>query len=229
MMVFAFDEDIKRQQKKILSKIRRLKSGETAHMLSKSGIKYKKIYGVSLVHLRELAQGFNSDNRLAELLWFQEIRETMILATMLAERELLSEKQLNEWADKITNIELAEQVAFNLLGKRSNDIIPILESWLFHTEMYVRYSALMSIGWSFRFTNQELGNFVKENFILLEALASEPLLTRAISHCLKMMGRFNPALQNSIVKLALKWQNNHEPQLKVIGDNVLMEIKTEFN
>ena len=223
MNIFAFDENVSRKQKKILARVRCLMNGETSQMLSESGFKYKKIYGVSLVHLRKLATEFEPDNKLAERLWYQGFRETMILATMLADRELLTEKQINEWAGEITNIELAEQMAFNLLGKRGN-IKPVVDRWLSHSEIYVCYSALMSIGWNFRFSGSELGDYVKDNYPLLELLAVEPLLAKGIFHCLKMMGRFDVCLHDSVVQLASKWRDNHEYQLKMIGENVLFEF-----
>ena len=203
MNIFAFDENVSRKQKKILSRIRCLMNGETSQMLSESGFKYKKIYGVSLVHLRKLATEFEPDNKLAERLWYQGFRETMILATMLADRESLSEKQINEWADEITNIELAEQMAFNLLGKRGN-IKPIIDKWLFHSGIYVKYSALMSIGWNFRFSSCEFGVYLKDNVMILETLAAEPLLAKAIFHCLKMMWRFDISLHDWVMQLAIK-------------------------
>lgn len=56
MKIFAFQENLDNQQKKILSRIRQLMNGEVSEQLQAAGMNYKKAFGVSLVHLRQLAR-----------------------------------------------------------------------------------------------------------------------------------------------------------------------------
>ena len=87
MKFFTYNETIDEQLKMILRRVRKLMNGEVAAQLQSAGLKYKKLFGVSLVHLRQLSQEYQPDNELAERLWHREIRETMILATMIADRD----------------------------------------------------------------------------------------------------------------------------------------------
>jgi 3-methyladenine DNA glycosylase AlkD len=226
MKFFAYQEDLDRQQKKILSRIRQLMNGDTSHQLQISGMNYEKAFGVSLVHLRQLAKDFEPNNDLAERLWFRNIRETMILATMLAQPDALTDAQILEWAGQINNIELAEQVAFNLVGRRKN-IVAVVENWIFHPVVYVRYTALMSIGWHFRFIGKDLSKVVGDNLSTFDALASDKTMLRSVTHCLKMAGRFNPDLVIPISKLAKRWNESNDMMLQTAGLDVLEEIKLE--
>ncbi|GAO29251.1 DNA alkylation repair protein [Geofilum rubicundum] len=150
MKFFAYNENLEEQMKLIQQRIRKLMNGEIASQLQVAGLNYPKLYGVSLVHLRQLSQGLTPSNELADRLWHRNIRETMILATMVARRDSISDEQLMQWAEGINNLELAEQIAFNLLGKREQSA-GLIEAWMLHPQFYVRYAALMALGWQFRF------------------------------------------------------------------------------
>lgn len=112
------DEDFTR----ILQMIQNRKNGVVADTINKSGMDYKMVWGVSIPHLRKVASEFNPNNRLAKLLWNHKWRETMILATMLCDSNQLENKELEQWMVDLSNLELAEQMAFNLISdlKRSS-------------------------------------------------------------------------------------------------------------
>lgn len=224
MKFFTFDEDLDRQVKHIRSRIRLLMNGEVAQQLRDSGLDYPKMYGVSLIHLRGLSQEFQPSNGLADRLWNLAFRETRILATMLAKRDELSDALLAEWADGISNIEMAEQMAFNLLGRRAGSNV-ILESWLLHPQLYVRYAALMSIGWQFRFVGKELAPWMKQNLPALEELTSEAKLVHPVSHCLKMAGRYDADLRPAIANFAKKCAGSDDKVIKEAGEGILFELE----
>lgn len=224
MKIFAFQENLDSQQKKILSRIRQLMNGEVSNQLGAAGMNYKKAFGVSLVHLRQLAKDFKPDNQLAERLWFRNIRETMILATMLADADGLTDDQLNEWTGQIVNVEIAEQLAFNLLGRKKN-IETLVEPWLSNPLIYQRYAALMAMGWHYRFVDNGLSDLIFRNFNILKTLASDKTLIRAVTHCLKMAGRYDRALTVSVTELAEAWHRTDDPVLQRAGLDILDEVK----
>lgn len=224
MKFFAFDENLERQQKKIMARLRQLMNGETSHQLQVAGLNYKKAYGVSLVHLRQLSKEYHVSNKLAERLWFRNVRETMILATLLAQPDDLTDEQIFEWTNQITNIELAEQVAFNMLG-RKKEISSIVEKWMLHPVIFVRYTALMAIGWHFRFNGNSLTPLIISNLGVFDALSTDKLMVRAVAHCLKMAGRFNPDLTAHVTKLASQWSQSHDAYLQQAGFDILDEIQ----
>ena len=81
------------------------------------GLNYKINYGVSIPLLRQLASGYEKKHLLALKLWNKQWRETMILATMLEEPDLVNENQMDYWVKSFTSIEIAEQAAMNLFSK----------------------------------------------------------------------------------------------------------------
>ena len=223
MKFFAYNENLDEQMKSVQRRIRALMNGEVASQLAAAGINYSKLFGVSLVHLRKLSQELESNNEFADRLWHRNIRETMILATMVVQRESVSDDQLMEWAGGINNIELAEQMAFNLLGKRANSEM-IIEKWMLHAEFYVRYSALMALGWQFRFRGEDALRIAKANLLTIEAMATDPSICRAVVHCLKMAGRFSEELRPVILQLVERWMKDEAIHLQRAGKDILFEI-----
>ncbi|MCA1744936.1 MAG: DNA alkylation repair protein, partial [Bacteroidales bacterium] len=204
-------------------RIRKLMNGEIASQLAVAGINYPKLFGVSLVHLRQLSQELKISNELADRLWHLSIRETMILATMVEHRDSISDDQLMEWTEALNNLELAEQIAFNLLGKRANSGV-IIEKWMLHAQFYVRYAALMALGWQFRFGGEEAARIVKSGLSTIEALATDHHICRAVVHCLKMAGRFSEDLRPEVRHMAERWIQGNDLHLQRSGKDILFEL-----
>lgn len=224
MKFFIFDEELDGQLKRAQSRIRQLKSGEISDQLIEKGLNYKKNFGVSLVHLRNLSKEFEPNNELADRLWHLGYRETCILATMLTLPDEIKDETLKEWAKEITNIEIAEQIAFNLLGKRVNSD-SLLKSWLSDSQTYTAYAALMSIGWQFRSLEVKNSSMIRSNISMIKTLAANQTLTRAATHCLKMAGRFDSQLKSEITELANQWKTDSNKLLQQAGEEILFELE----
>lgn len=224
MKFFVFNEELDGQLKRAQSRIRQLKSGEISEQLIEKGLDYKKNFGVSLVHLRNLSKEFQPNNELADRLWHLGYRESCILATMLARPDEIKDEVLEVWAKDINNIEIAEQIAFNLLGKRLESD-KLLKGWLSHPLEYTKYAALMSIGWQFRFLEVKNSALIRNNIDTIKTLASNQRLTRAATHCLKMAGRFDPHLKSEITDLGNQWKNDSNELLQQAGEEIIFELE----
>ncbi len=99
----------------IQRKLRLRMNGETAAKIRKDSPGKNKTLGASIIHLRELAGQYTPDQTVANALWRKNWRETKILATILAEPAKMSKVQLGIWLDECDTVELAEQLAYNLL------------------------------------------------------------------------------------------------------------------
>ncbi len=101
----------------IRKKVRAMMNGVVADSMNEKGIVYRKNYGVDLPHLRKLAKEYKPSHDLAQRLWALQVRETMILATLLQPVESFTETLAAEWMQSVNNIELVEQVCMNLFSK----------------------------------------------------------------------------------------------------------------
>lgn len=104
------DEQLARIQKAI----RLSMNGIVADSMKEHGLAYKKNYGVTTLRLKEIARDYTPNQALADRLWLLGIRETMILATLLAPVESFPPDKAVRWSQDCINLELIEQASMNL-------------------------------------------------------------------------------------------------------------------
>ncbi len=98
-------------------KIRLSMNGIVSEQMSQKGIVYKKNYGVSISRIKEIATSYQPNHDLAQRLWLLQIRETMILATLLEPLDKFTSQNAREWISQFNQIELVEQANMNLFCK----------------------------------------------------------------------------------------------------------------
>ena len=118
-VIFPYNESVETRFKQAKHLFHASMNGIVAEKLSNLG--YKLNFGVSLNRIYEIASQFDADNLLAKRCWWFPCRETMILATLLLEKDLskcpLTEEDLQLWTSRLFNLELCEQFSKNFLSK----------------------------------------------------------------------------------------------------------------
>lgn len=89
-------------------------NGVAAESMKAKGADYRLIYGVAYPQLKTMAKAYPNEEAFARLLWNSNIREMMILATMLWPPDSFSEETAEEWVHSLKQLELIEQACLNL-------------------------------------------------------------------------------------------------------------------
>jgi len=108
------------QYDEILKRLKSLSNPRAVEGMAKYGITAERTYGVSIPNLRKIAQETRKNHALAQQLWESNIRETKILASMIDNPELVTEKQRLAFKDKKASDELFEKF-FPIIKKESTD------------------------------------------------------------------------------------------------------------
>ena len=108
-------EEINEKLKGIKRSFRSVMNGVASHSMREKGVGYKLNWGVSLVHLREMADNYGKDYDLAIALWKEDIRECKILATLIMPADQLLPEVADIWLEQTASQEMAEMLAANLL------------------------------------------------------------------------------------------------------------------
>ena len=106
--------------KQIMQRVVMLQNGTVASQMAKSGVRGLMNYGVSITDLRRIASETGANHDLARRLCQLKIREARILASMLFDAAQLTADDFQLIADSITNIDMAENFAQNIIGKTSD-------------------------------------------------------------------------------------------------------------
>ena len=118
------DETIASQLASIRAALRTRMDGSVAQSMRASGLDYRYNWGWTRGYLLELAAQYQPSRELAEALRESAVRELLILSTILFPREELTEQDVEAFLEKATNVELQEQLAFNLLA-----YVPLAIRW----------------------------------------------------------------------------------------------------
>lgn len=139
--------------KQIMQRMVVLQNGDVAKAMKKAGYNYEINYGVSIPQLRNIASQFNPDRALAiQLRNYSNIREALILSSMLDEPNKISIDEALNICEFIDNIELIEQFSRNLFA-RLNNLVEFSKQ-LVHINDYYKTICFYSLGWSIKFKNE---------------------------------------------------------------------------
>ncbi|HRZ96126.1 MAG TPA: DNA alkylation repair protein [Paludibacter sp.] len=108
MELFLSNDNIERQIKDIKQNIVLSMNGIVSEQMNKSGIFYKKNYGVSIPRILEISKLYKPDHNIAERLWAMRIRETMMLALLIEPIENFAYRLAKKRIGEIEQLDLAE-------------------------------------------------------------------------------------------------------------------------
>ena len=101
----------------LMRRLRPEMNGAVVEAMTARGIVYPLSYGVAVPAIREAAAAFGPDHDLARLLYRQQVRELRLAGIYTADAEQLSPDELDFWARGVVNTEVAEHLAYALLGR----------------------------------------------------------------------------------------------------------------
>lgn len=100
--------------KTIRSRFRTRMDGVISQNMRDKGSDYRINWGISLMHLRDLASDFTPDLHVALELWNDSVRESKIMALLLMPKDEFTQDLAMLWAESLTTQEIAEFAALLL-------------------------------------------------------------------------------------------------------------------
>ncbi|MGM0377057.1 MAG: DNA alkylation repair protein [Bacteroidota bacterium] len=224
MKVFPVNAEIDETINQLMTRVWKLRDGEIREQMERAGTSYKKNWGVSVVHLKNIASGLKRNQELARRLWYREVRETMILAAMLADVDQMSFDELNEWGDMLPAPELSEHMGRYLLSA-SFFGESLLVDWIGKGTPYKRHAAMMAVGWRLRFYPEAGFVSLNEIFPLLKEQIETGKFIRAGAFVLKMAGRFSEENREAVLSLIHDWTLDKNIYLRQVAQDAKEEIE----
>jgi 3-methyladenine DNA glycosylase AlkD len=101
----------------VLKRLESLSDPKAAEGMARFGINPENTYGVSVPNLRKLAKEIGKDHDMARQLWSSSIHEARILAGMVDDPKMVTEKQMDEWIRDFDSWDVCDQCCMNLFDK----------------------------------------------------------------------------------------------------------------
>ena len=225
MKLFLFDSELDKEVNQIIKMVQLRKHGEVAELIDTPGNRYKMSYGVSLNQLIQIAEKYLNNNRLAEQLWFKEIRETMLLATMICNPDEFTTEQFKEWIELVHALELAEHLSKNLVSNTSH-LEQMIDVALDQPDEAQNSTGWFSAGWALRRENLVAGELTQRMISKNnpEGLIQYPFQARAVSFMLRQLIRSSTEGK----KQAEEWSETYRFSNNYYVKMILEEVKTEL-
>ena len=215
----ALDQQISQIQRLI----RLSMDGVISDSMKSHGIIYKKNYGVSITRLREIGKAIDKNHDLAQRLWLLDIRETIILATLLQPAETFTKDMAHAWMEKCNNIELIEQVNLNLfqhLAYAPEFSIKCIESANIHHKTFGYMLALRVYK---RLSQKEI-TVILERALQTDIIDNQPMLYNTIAVCLARLSRKDEATARIITEKIQHFRTDASTGRNHIYETVKQEL-----
>jgi 3-methyladenine DNA glycosylase AlkD len=216
------------QYKNILKRLKALSNPKAIEGMAKFGITPKRTFGVSIPNLRKIAKEIGKDHELAQKLWELNIRETRILASMIADPKLLTEEQMENWVNEFDYWEICDQVCQNLFTYTKFAYQKAIE-WSKRDEEFVKRAGFALMAW-LAFKDKEAKDEQFEKFLPIikrEATDNRNFVKKAVNWALRQIGKRNLSLNKKAIKLARQIQKIDSKSAKWIAKDAIKELTSK--
>lgn len=208
----------------ILAELKRLSTPDHYAKLSHFGINNHRAYGVKVPLIRNLAKIIGKNHDLALELWETEVHEARILASMIADPKLLTERLLNQWVNDFDSWDICDQTC-TLIIKTSFANQKIYEFALSNDEYVKRTAFTLMCGIAVHDKNASNDSFLP--YLLLierEAWDERNFVKKAVNWALRQIGKRNEELRVIAIDTSVRILNQNTKSAQWIARDALREL-----
>jgi 3-methyladenine DNA glycosylase AlkD len=218
----AYYEGEKMQYDDVLKKLKSLLNPKAVEGMAKYGITPDSTYGVSIPNLRKIAKEIGTNRELAQKLWESNSRETRILACMINDPKVITEKQMERWAEDFNYWEICDQCCQNLFENSKFAYQKCVEQSSNEREFVKRAGFVLMARLAFKDKKAENKQF--EEFLpIIKRKASDnrTYVKKAVNWALRQIGKRNLHLNDAANKIAKEIQQIDSRDAKWIASDAL--------
>ncbi len=212
----------------VLQKLKLLSNPEFKEGMARFGINIKSAYGVKLPHLRKLARNIGKDHVLAQELWLSGIHEARLLATMVADSKIITEKQMDEWVKGFNSWDICDQCCGNLFDRTKFAHKKAVE-WTRSNEEFVKragFALMATLAVHDKKSKDE--DFIRFlPLIKKESTDDRNFVKKAVNWALRQIGKRNMNLNKISIQTAKEIQKTDSKSAKWVASNALSELTSE--
>ncbi|MBI5043369.1 MAG: DNA alkylation repair protein [Nitrospirae bacterium] len=209
----------------ILKKLKYLSNPEAVAGMARFGINPNNTYGVSIPNLRKIAKQGGKDHLLAQRLWASGIHEARILAGMIDELEMVTEKQMEDWVRDFNSWDVCDQVCGNLFDKTPFAYEKAME-WSKREEEFVKRAGFVMMA-ELSVHDKETKDEAFLKFLpVIKRGASDNrnFVKKAVNWALRQIGKRNLRLNKKAIETAKEIEKIDSKPAKWIASDALKEL-----
>jgi 3-methyladenine DNA glycosylase AlkD len=212
----------------VIRRLAALADTKSIEGMRRVGISPDAALGVRIPHLRALARQIGKDHRLALLLREERLRETMILASMIALVEETTEDLMERWAADFYDWEVTDQTCMNLFEKTPFAAAKA-KHWSERSEEFVRRAGFVLMA-RLAVSDKRAPDDLFLSFfpaIARGTLDDRAAVKKAVNWAIRQIGKRNRRLNGEAIRFSEEVARIDSKSARWIAADAIRELKSE--
>ncbi len=196
--------------------------------MARFGIRPAQALGISIPTLRKMAKEIGRNQALAVALWDSGIHEARILASMIAEPQLVSAELMEEWVNDFDSWDVCDQVCGNLFDKTPYAYQKATE-WCQQEKEFVRRAGFVMMAELAVHDKQAHDEAFMQFFPLIKHYANDKrnFVKKAVNWALRQIGKRNSHLRALALECAYEIQHMDSKTAQWVAKDALKELRAK--
>lgn len=210
----------------VLKELKRLGNPKNREGAARFGIATETMLGVPVPRIRALAKKIGRDHSLAIALWGTNVHEARLLAPMIDDPKLVTEKQMDAWAKGFDSWDVCDQCCMNLFDRTPFAAGKIRE-WSSSGDEFVKRAAFALIA-SMSVHDKKAGDSLFVSFLPIikrESTDERNFVRKAVNWALRQIGKRNKALNSAAIRAAEEIAKKDSKAARWIAADALRELR----
>ena len=193
--------------------------------LSRYGITAKKVFGISVVDMHELAKELGRSHALAQGLWKTGWHEARMLAAMVGEPARVTPAEMDRWAKAFDNWAVCDTLTF-VLWDRTPHAWPKVREWARRKEEFVKRASFAMLASLTVHDKAAPDERYLEGLVLIEREATDErnFVKKAVNWALRSIGKRSPMLNREAIAVAKRLAASENSTSRWVGKDALREL-----
>ncbi len=195
--------------------------------MKRFGIVADNTLSIPVPKLRELAKSIGRDQGLSLRLWDSGVHEAMVLATIIADRDKTTGKQLERWVKDINSWDVCDSACSMFSWTRF--ALDKVGEWSSRRPEYEKRASFSLIAY-IAVHRKELDDRVFVGFlplIIRESADGRNSVKKAVNWALREIGKRNMRLNKVAIKTAMQLKKSESRSARWIGSDAYRELAGE--
>jgi len=212
----------------IIANLKQLANAQAIEGMARFGIRPAQALGISMPTLRKMAKEIRRNQALALALWDSGIHEARILASMIAEPQLVSAELMEKWANDFDSWDVCDQVCGNLFDKTPYAYQKATQ-WCQQEREFVRRAGFVMMAELAVHDKKAQDQSFMQFFPLIKQHAGDErnFVKKAVNWALRQIGKRNSHLRTLALECAYEIQDMDSKTAHWVAKDALKELQAK--
>lgn len=212
----------------VIANLKHHANAQAVEGMARFGIRPARALGISIPTLRKMAKAMGRNQALAVALWASGIHEARILASMIAEPQLVSVELMEAWVNDFDAWDVCDQVCENLFDKTPYAYQKAKE-WCQQEQEFVRRAGFVMMAELAVHDKQTQDEAFAQFFPLIKQYAGDErnFVKKAVNWALRQIGKRNSHLRTLALECAYEIGDMDSKTARWVARDAIKELRTK--